>query len=114
MIIYATKQTAERFGMPMPDELSDPLMRSLMLSTYERERGDRMLEWGAKANYLLDGYRLYDFVDNGVLRTKELNRGINRSYPVREKVNGKTEFFFPADKFAALLRARYASGAKNG
>lgn len=57
--------------------------------------------------YLDDGYRLYDFVENGVLKTKELNRNINTDYPVTEKINGRTEYYFPAEKFAELLKDYY-------
>ncbi|MCD7747087.1 MAG: hypothetical protein LUI61_01920 [Firmicutes bacterium] len=61
-----------------------------------------------QSQYLEDGYRLYDFIKDNVLQTKELNRKINRDYIATEKVNGKTQYFFPAEKFAELLKKRYA------
>lgn len=192
MIIYATKQTVERYKLKMPDELTDPSVRNFALAVYKQEQGDRLLEWGAKlfyfdrrkciqicnfaskftvvlvdvkiadlecvgdavahymmdifssdaemlslleklfreypvacfakltdrriiaslnrmqSVYLADGYRLYEFIEDNVLQTKKLNRHINRDYPVSEKVNGKTQYFFPAEKFATLLKERYA------
>ncbi len=191
MIIYATKQTAERYKLKMPEELSDPTMRSVACTVYEKERGDRLLEWGAKlfyfdrrkciqicnfaskftiilvdiklhdleyvgntlaqymldiysgdkemtallkrffreyplvcfakltdrktiaalnhlqSHYLEDGYRLYNYFEGNVLQTRRLNREINREYPVTEKVDGKMQYFFPAEKFAELLKKRY-------
>lgn len=57
--------------------------------------------------YLEDGYRLYDFIEDGILKTRELNRKINKDYLVTDKINGKTEYFFPADRFADLLGEHY-------
>lgn len=44
MIIYATKQTMDRYGIRMPDEFENPRVRALAHSTYEREHGDGLLE----------------------------------------------------------------------
>lgn len=191
MIIYATKQTVERYGIKMPEEFQEPVMKQIALDVYNREKGDRLLEWGAKLfyfdrrkciqvcnfaskftvvlvdvkkseletvgdlvagymldiysddktmtallkqhfkmhplvifakltdkkiistmnnfqlTYLNDGYRLYDFIDNGILKTRELNRNINTDYVAREKINGETQYFFPAEKFAELLKDYY-------
>lgn len=191
MIIYATKQTVERYGIKMPEEFQEPVMKQIALDVYNREKGDRLLEWGAKLfyfdrrkciqvcnfaskftvvlvdikkseletagdlvagymldiysddktmtallkqhfkmhplvifakltdkkiistmnnfqlTYLNDGYRLYDFIDNGILKTRELNRNINTDYVAREKINGETKYFFPAEKFAELLKDYY-------
>lgn len=187
MIIYATKQTVDRYGIKMPENLQDPFMRQMTLAIYNREKDDRLLEWGAKlfyfdhrkciqicnfaskftivlvdikkadleivgnlvAKYLLDiysdnkrmtallkrlfkehplvcfakltdrktistmnrfqsvyledGYRLYDFIENGILKTIILNREINREYLVTDKIDGKTEYFYPAERFEELL-----------
>ena len=187
MIIYATKQTVDRYGIKMPENLQDPFMRQIALAVYNREKNDRLLEWGAKlfyfdhrkciqicnfaskftivlvdikkadleivgdlvAKYLLDiysdnkrmtallkrlfkehplvcfakltdrktistmnrfqsvyledGYRLYDFIENGILKTIILNREINREYLVTDKIDGKTEYFYPAERFEELL-----------
>lgn len=58
--------------------------------------------------YLEDGYRLYEFIDNGgVLRTFELNRKINKDYVMTKTIAGKKEYFFPVEKFAELLKEYY-------
>ena len=51
MIIYATKQTVDRYGMTMPENIQNPIIRPLVLKTYNNEKGDRLLEWGAKLFY---------------------------------------------------------------
>lgn len=191
MIIYATKQTIERYKIKMPQEFSDPVMRPIVETIYEKEHGDRLLEWGAKlfyfdrrkciqvcnfaskftvilvdvkvadlesigdtiARYMLDiysdnaemtqllekffadyplvcfakltdrsaistlnrlqtyyledGYRLYDYIENGILQTRKLNRFLNTDYFVTEKVNGKSEYFYPAEKLEMLIKERY-------
>lgn len=191
MIIYTTRKTAERFKLKMPDEFSDPFMRILVQEVCRRERGDRLLEWGAKifyfdhrkciqvcnfatklkiilvdikvddtseianiiANYLfdiysdnkemtkllklffsefpvgcfsrltdrgmittlnsfqtydlLDGYILYDYIENGILQTRKLNRILNKDRMVRLKINGKVDYYFPAEMFEKLLKKRY-------
>ncbi|MCD7857135.1 MAG: hypothetical protein LUG55_04935 [Clostridiales bacterium] len=192
MIIYATKQTVERYKMKMPEEFTDPTMGPLARAVYQQEQGDRLLEWGAKlfyfdrrkcvqvcnfaskftvvlvdfkkadmeyagnavAHYMMDiydqdkemvallnrffrdyplvcfgrltdrktiaslnqfqtrfledGYRLYDYIEGNILHTRKLNRDINTDYLMTEKVNGKTQYFLPAEKFATLLKERYA------
>ena len=51
MIIYATKQTFERYKLKLPSELM-PSTRLIAQSVIEKEDGDRLLEWGAKIFYL--------------------------------------------------------------
>ena len=48
MIIYATKQTVDRYGIKMPENFQDPIMRQIVLDVYNCEKNDRLLEWGAK------------------------------------------------------------------
>lgn len=56
-----------------------------------------------QSNYLEDGYRLYDFIENGILKTIDLNREINKERIVTDKINGKTEYYRPAERFEKLL-----------
>lgn len=51
MIIYATKQTVDRYGIKMPENFQDPIMRQIVLDVYNCEKKDRLLEWGAKLFY---------------------------------------------------------------
>lgn len=61
-----------------------------------------------QTRFLEDGYRLYDYIEGNILHTRKLNRDINTDYLMTEKVNGKTQYFLPAEKFATLLKERYA------
>ncbi len=54
--------------------------------------------------YLEGGNRLYDYIENGILKSIELNRFINAKYPARERVDGKINFFMPAERFEELLK----------
>ncbi|MBO4938289.1 MAG: hypothetical protein J6C98_04720 [Oscillospiraceae bacterium] len=192
MIIYATKETIERYKLKMPQDLRYPV-NMLAQAVIEKESGDRMLQWGAKlfyfdrrkclqlvhfaskftlflidikmgdlqdvgnyiSGYLIelykddqqmqsalerffsersmicfsritdrsiiatlnrnqtafteDGYRFYDFIENGILKTFEINRKMNFDWIVTQKVNGKTEYFMPGKKFRELLLRRYSN-----
>lgn len=56
-----------------------------------------------------DGYRFYDFLEDGILRTKEINRLVNTGWLFTQKNSGETEYFYPAEKFKKLLEARYGN-----
>ncbi|MGM9646823.1 MAG: DUF6933 domain-containing protein [Eubacteriales bacterium] len=60
-----------------------------------------------QSDYLLNGYRLVDYIRDGILRTVELQHDINRKWLFSQKINGKTEYFYPADRFEQLLCERY-------
>ena len=51
MIIYGTKQTMERYGIPQIKEIQDLKQKEAATNIYDAEHGDRMLEWGAKVFY---------------------------------------------------------------
>ncbi|QOV18188.1 hypothetical protein INP51_09040 [Blautia liquoris] len=50
MIIYATKQTFERYKLKLPKELTPPI-NQIAEAVIENESGDKILEWGAKLFY---------------------------------------------------------------
>lgn len=50
MIIYATKQTFERYKLKLPSELTPPI-NTLAQAVIDTESGDKLLEWGAKLFY---------------------------------------------------------------
>ena len=190
MIIYCTKQTMERYKLKKPNEYKDHIMREIAEKVYEREKDDRILEWGAKlfyfdrkkciqfmnfaskltiiavdikiddlknlgntiAEYLLylyednkemtnilerlfekhpivifdklvdksiiasldrnqsfildDGYRLYEYIEDNILKTRKFNKDINK-IPVMQKIEGKQEYIFPTDRFEELLKNYY-------
>ncbi len=51
MILYATKQTRERFKLKLPEEMSDQMLGAAVRAVIEDEQGDDLLEWGAKLFY---------------------------------------------------------------
>lgn len=190
MIIYLTKETCERYKVPMPEALKQP-ENQVAKEILETESGDRLLEWGGKlfyfdrrkclqvvnfaskvtfflmdikkadfehignliAMYLMDIYagdaemqryleqyfaqapnycfaKLKDksaistlnrtqyvfagewpifrrFIENGVLKTRELNRFFNWEELFTITVDKRAEYFYPAEKFRALLLERY-------
>lgn len=56
------------------------------------------------ANY---GYRFYEYIENGIMQSKKINRDINRDW-IFSKKNGKdTEYFCSADKFRELVINRF-------
>lgn len=50
MIIYLTKETRERLNIPLTSEMKTD-MKLLAEKVIEKERGDNLLEWGAKLFY---------------------------------------------------------------
>ena len=57
--------------------------------------------------FALDGYRLYEFIEDGILLTRKFNEEFNKNYPVTRMIDGKKEYDFPANTFKELLKARY-------
>lgn len=51
MIIYGTKQTMERYGIPQIKVIQDLKQKEKATNIFDAEQGDRMLEWGAKVFY---------------------------------------------------------------
>ncbi|MCD7727701.1 MAG: hypothetical protein LUH57_05085 [Ruminococcus sp.] len=60
-----------------------------------------------QSNFLLDGYRLADYISDGILHSIDLNKYINCEYLLRQKINGKMEYIYPAERFQQLLCERY-------
>ncbi len=59
---------------------------------------------GSFADY---GYRFYEYIENGIMQSKKINRDINRDW-IFSKKNGKdTEYFYSADKFRELVVTRF-------
>lgn len=53
-----------------------------------------------------DGYHFYDYIKDGILHTKQINRDVNEM-PVTRKVNGKEEWIIPYKRFAEVLKKYY-------
>ena len=61
MIIYATQKTIERYHILLPEKMSSPI-KEITLYTIEKEKGDRLLEWGMKIFYF-DGRKCLQIVN---------------------------------------------------
>lgn len=58
-------------------------------------------------DFAADGYRFYDFVEDGVLQTKKINIFFNTDYILTQTINGKKDYGFAANFFKELLKERY-------
>ena len=189
MIIYATKQTIERYGLP--DDLHPE--ENVVLIFAGRDVGNPLQEWGAKLFYFnrrkclqvcnfaskftiflfdlkkkdidligellgfylfelysddeemkpaivelfglkpavyfsrltdkriiaalnstqrtfaADGDYFYQFIEDGVLDTMEINRRFNFDYIITDKIDGKTQYFMPNERFRELVMAEYGA-----
>lgn len=54
-----------------------------------------------------DGYRFYDFIENGILNTREINKRVNTDWLFTQKINSKKEYYFTAERFKELLTQSY-------
>lgn len=59
-------------------------------------------------NQMLDGARLRDYIENGVLLTKKLNEDVNREWVFFRTVDGKKNPFSPVDEFEKLIKKNFA------
>lgn len=53
------------------------------------------------------GYRFYNYIANGIMQSKKINRDVNRNWIFSRKNGKETEYFFSADKFRELVVARF-------
>ena len=60
-----------------------------------------------QSRFAEDGYRFYDFISDGVLHTKDINRKINSDWLFTMTINKKTDYFHACEKFRALVLERY-------
>ena len=59
------------------------------------------------SDFAWDGFRLADYIENGILQSMKLNKYFNTVWPVTRMINGKRECVYPAETFAMLLKERY-------
>ncbi len=57
--------------------------------------------------WAMDGYRFYDYIDNGTLYTKKINRDVN-AFPMTIIKNGKKEWIIPYEYFAQEIKRRFS------
>ena len=60
-----------------------------------------------QSRFAEDGYRFYDFISDGILHTKDINRKINCDWLFTMTINKKTDYFYAREKFRALVLGRY-------
>ncbi len=58
-------------------------------------------------SFALDGERFYNYIENGVLKSVELNKEVNSDWIFREKIDNKQNYFYSKDKFAEKLVEYY-------
>lgn len=54
-----------------------------------------------------DGYRFYDYISDGILHTKKINRDVN-DMPASIIVDGKKKYIIPYEYFAETIKKRFA------
>ena len=54
-----------------------------------------------------DGYAFYDYIENGILKSKEINKKINCKMLTTQIIKGKKDYVYPAEYFRELLLNRY-------
>ena len=60
-----------------------------------------------QSRFAEDGYRFYDFISEGILHTKDINRKINSDWLFTMTINKKTDYFYAREKFRALVLEQY-------
>lgn len=53
------------------------------------------------------GYRFYDYIENGIMQSKKINRDINRNWLFTRKNGKSTEYFYGAERFRELVVSRF-------
>lgn len=61
---------------------------------------------GMLNRWAFDGYRFYDYISDGILHTKQINRDVNE-IPVTVTVDGKKEWIVPYEYFAQTIKKRF-------
>ena len=66
---------------------------------------------GVQSRWAWDGYRFYEYIKDGVLHTKQINRDVNKM-PQMRKVNGKEEWLFPYELFAQTIKTHFGNNCE--
>ncbi len=54
-----------------------------------------------------NGYAFYDYIENGILKSKEINKKFNWKELTTKIIDGKKDYIYPAECFRELLLNRY-------
>ena len=60
-----------------------------------------------QSEFAIDGYIFYEYINNGILNTIQINKDVNFDYFVTQKRSGKIVYFLPGDRFRELIIERY-------
>lgn len=91
------KRALERYFDSSPIVVFDKITDRSIISTLNKTQSD----WAE------DGYRFYEFIENGILQSKKINRKINRDWIFTRKVNGKTEYIRSAEEFERIIKENF-------
>ena len=91
------KRALERYFDSSPLVVFDKITDRSIISTLNKTQRD----WAE------DGYRFYEFIENGILQSKKINRKINRDWIFTRKVNGKTEYINSAEEFERIIKENF-------
>ena len=75
-----------------------PLKNRNMIATLNHTQSD----------YAFDGERFWDYIENGTLHTRKINRDINWNYFFTYKAIGMKDYYFPAELFRELVVKEYS------
>lgn len=64
-------------------------------------------------DFAWDGYLFYDYIENGILKGRDINRRVNEAYIQSQRINGKTYYFCAKKYFRQLLLERYGYTAES-
>lgn len=56
-----------------------------------------------------DGYRFYDYIEKGILKTRKINNDVNWKHIVGINRNNKKDYIYPAEYFRELLLEKYCT-----
>lgn len=59
------------------------------------------------SDFAWDGERFFDFIKDGIMNTKEINKQVNFDFLVSDKIDGKVDYIYPAERFKELLTEKY-------
>ena len=90
------KKALERYFASSPFVTFEKLTNRSIATTLNQTR----------RNFAFDGYRFYDFIENGILQSKKINRAA-AEYPRMMKVDGKTEYIIPKEYFKEVILEKF-------
>lgn len=87
------QKALEKYYESSPVVIFDKITDKSIIATLNRNQTD----------WAMDGYRFYDYISDGILRTRDINKDVNTKYILTMTENGKTEYFFPAERFRDVI-----------